>query len=194
MILHLLRHGPPVRPGLLLGHTDDPACDESGANLSPVLHTVTIRRIVTSDLRRACGAAQVLAATRGVPLTIDPRWRELDFGTWDGLAPQAVPAVDLARFWDDPDACPPPDGESWSALRERVRQATAEIVNGKLADGTLVMTHAGAMRAAISCLTGLDHRAVWALDLPYGALLSLRIWPGDALAGQIVGLQSGAVG
>lgn len=192
MILHLLRHGPPIRPGLLLGHTDDPACDADGIALLPALDTLTIERIVTSDLQRACRAAEALAASRAVPLAVDPRWRELHFGAWDGLAPEAVPAADLARFWDDPDACPPPGGESWSALKDRVRKAMAELAGGKLADGTLVVTHAGAMRAAVSCLTGLDHRAVWALDLPYGALLSLRIWPGETLAGQIVGLRSGA--
>ena len=43
---------------------------------------------------------------------------------------------------------------------------------------------------AVAVLTGLDHRGVWAIDLPYGALMNLRIWPGEAPTGQIVGLQT----
>ena len=67
-----------------------------------------------------------------------------------------------------------------------VREGLAGLENK-----SLVVTHAGAMRAAVSVLTGQDHRAVWALDLPYRALLSLRIWPGKPLAGQIIGLETG---
>jgi len=33
-------------------------------------------------------------------------------------------------------------------------------------------------------------RQGWAIDLPYGAVLSLRIWPGDAPSGQITGLRA----
>lgn len=142
--------------------------------------------IVSSDLRRARASAEVLALARGLPLTVDPRWRELDFGDWDGRAPDDLPQADLVRFWNDPDACPPPGGERWSALCHRVGQAIRALDRA-----ALVVTHAGAMRAAIAVLTGLDHRAVWALDLPYGAMLSFKVWPGEKPAGQITGLLAG---
>ncbi|MCW1383725.1 histidine phosphatase family protein [Novosphingobium sp. KCTC 2891] len=187
-VVHLLRHGPPARTGLLLGHCDEPPCDPTGGLRGAVPAALTIRRLVTSDLRRALVGAEVLAADRGVDLTVDRRWRELNFGAWDGLAPQSLPRDALARFWDDPETCPPPQGERWSSLRQRVGSALTE-----LDDATLVVTHGGAMRAAVSITTGLDHRQVWALDLPYGALLSLRIWTGDSLAGQIIGLGSGVL-
>nr|WP_255460782.1 histidine phosphatase family protein [Novosphingobium sp. ERN07] len=185
----MLRHGPPRRTGLMLGQTDEPPCDPTGGLRDAVPEGLAIRRVVSSDLLRALAGAEVLAAMRGVPLAIDPRWRELDFGAWDGLSADTVPSDDLARFWDDPDASPPPDGERWSALCRRVGAAL-----GALDDGTLVVTHAGAMRAAVAVLTGLDHRAVWAFDLPYGALLSLKVWPGAAATGQIVGLRAGLLG
>lgn len=184
--LHLLRHGPPLRPGLLLGHTDDAARDPGCERLLAAAMQLDVAGIVTSDLRRARASAEALARARGLPLAADPRWRELDFGDWDGRASEDLVQADLARFWDDPDACPPPGGERWSALCHRVGQAIREVGRA-----TLVVTHAGAMRAAVSVLTGLDHRAVWALDLPYGALLSFKVWPGEKPAGQITGLQAG---
>lgn len=55
---------------------------------------------------------------------------------------------------------------------------------------TLVVTHGGAMRAALHHLCGFDLRQLWAFDLPYGALLSLRIWRGAQPGAQIIGLRA----
>ena len=188
-LLHLLRHGPPLRTGLLLGCTDEPPLDAACPKLLDRVNALAVERIVTSDLKRASVSAEILAEARGLPLSVDPRWRELHFGVWDGLAPATLPREALERFWADPDACPPPGGERWSDLRSRVSDAI-----GGISVHTLVFTHAGAMRAALSVLTGLDHRGVWALDLPYGALLTLRIWPGDPLSAQVVGLRTEDMG
>lgn len=188
-VIHLLRHGPPVRTGLLLGHCDEPAAAPHAPTLISRAASCNVAAIVTSDLRRAADTAAALAAVMALPMTHDSRWRELDFGLWDGRAAADLPAQDMARFWNDPDSCPPPEGERWTELRHRVGAALDDLTGP-----TLVVTHAGAMRAAVSVLTSLDHRGVWALDLPYGALLALRIWPGPDLAGQIVGLDAGGAG
>jgi alpha-ribazole phosphatase len=37
-------------------------------------------------------------------------------------------------------------------------------------------------------LCGFPLAQLWAIDLPYAALLSLRVWPGARLSAQIVGL------
>lgn len=170
---------------MLLGRTDDPALNPACPGLLKRLETLALERIVTSDLRRAKSSAQLLADRRALPLSTDPRWRELDFGAWDGLAPAHLPEEALERFWADPQSHPPPDGERWSDLLSRVGKAIGDI-----SGTTLVFTHAGAMRAALSLLTGLDHRGVWALDLPHGALLTLRVWPGDSPAAQVIGLRT----
>lgn len=185
-LVHLMRHGPPVRTGLFLGHTDEPALTGDCPIIRGRVASLPIRHIVASDLRRASAQAATCACALGVPLTLDPAWRELDFGAWDGLAPASVDPAAIAAFWSDPDANPPPVGERWSDLRKRVAAAL-----DRLETASLVVTHAGAMRAAVSVLTGLDHRAVWALDLPYRALLTLRIWPGSPLAGHVTGLVTG---
>jgi alpha-ribazole phosphatase len=179
----LLRHGPPLRTGLLLGHVDEPALLDDCPIMRARVQPLTIRTIVASDLRRACGQAATLAQRREVPLRVDPEWRELDFGDWDGLAPETLAPHALAAFWNDPEASPPPGGERWSSLRARVTTALDRV------DGdTLIVTHAGAMRAALSVLTGLDHRGVWALNLPYRALMSLQVWPGTPPSGQVTAL------
>lgn len=182
-VVHLMRHGKPTLAGRLLGRTDAPAtpagiaaCVRAAGGLAPCA-------IVSSDLGRARTCAEAIAGPLGQTVAVDPRWRELDFGAWDGLSAADVDGDALARFWADPDAAPPPGGERWSALVARVGAALFGLT-----DGALVVTHGGAMRAALASACALDTRGVWAVDLPYAAILSLRLWPGPMRAGQIVGL------
>lgn len=90
MPLHLLRHGAPETPGLLLGRTDSvPTRAGIDACLAQA-EGLEIEMIVTSDLQRARQAATAIGERAGLPVWVDPRWRELDFGIWDGLAPADV--------------------------------------------------------------------------------------------------------
>ncbi|MFT3964606.1 MAG: histidine phosphatase family protein [Sphingobium sp.] len=182
--LHLMRHGAPETMHLMLGRTD--AAPTAGGVAACIGRAagLAVEGVVSSDLSRAAEPARRIAAARGLPHDIDPRWRELDFGTWDGLAPATIDSAALSRFWSDPNAHPPPEGERWSALVARVEQALAALPPRPM----LVVTHGGAMRAALSVLCGFGPAQGWALDLPYGALLSLRVWPGERTAGQITGL------
>lgn len=182
--VHLMRHGAPVLAGRLLGRTD---CDVTADGLSTCLraaHGLAVEAVATSDLRRAKACAQAIGAARDVPVHVDPSWRELDFGAWDGLAADAVNAADLARFYDDPDGHPAPQGERWSALATRVCAALATLTAP-----SLVVTHGGAMRAVLAQACGIGLRGAWAFDLPYAALLSLRLWPGETPTAQIIGLR-----
>ncbi|WP_267378394.1 MULTISPECIES: histidine phosphatase family protein [unclassified Sphingomonas] len=180
--LHLMRHGAPVLAGRMLGITDSLATPEGIAACVARGAPLAFDRIVTSDRQRAQACAAAIGARHGVPVTIDPRWRELDFGAWDGLAPDAIDPMALAAFWQNPDAGPPPGGELWSTLVARVADAL-----GALDGTTLVVAHGGSIRAAIGTLCGFDRRQLWAFDLPCAALLSLRLWPDAA---QITGLQA----
>ena len=84
--LHLLRHGALEQPGLMMGRTDGAptaadiaACVAQAADLG-------VEQLISSDLQRARKAGAAIGDALGLPLAIDPRWRELDFGEWDGKA------------------------------------------------------------------------------------------------------------
>jgi alpha-ribazole phosphatase len=176
-LVHLLRHGETALTGRLVGWTDCPATEAGIAACRDQVEGLDYDAIVASDLIRARACAEAI----GAPVTLDPRWRELDFGEWEGFAAAEIDPAALGRFWVDPDAAPPPGGERWSALVARVGLALADLP----AADVLVVTHGGAMRAALALLFGFDQRQLWAFDLPCAALLSLRLWPDGA---QIVGL------
>ncbi|SEK39723.1 alpha-ribazole phosphatase [Sphingomonas palmae] len=182
--LHLMRHGEPVLPGRMLGRTDCAAtpagiaaCVTQAGRLTESGQEVAHR--LSSDLRRARECVEALGGGE-----IDPRWRELDFGGWDGQFARELDQDALARFWNDPDAFPPPSGETWSALVARVGEALAAIPT----EPTLVVTHGGPIRAALHLLCGFDREQVWVFDLPYAAVVSLRVWEGSPRRAQVTGL------
>jgi alpha-ribazole phosphatase len=183
--LHLMRHGEPPLTGRLLGRTDCAVLPRGISACRAAAVGLQVCQVVSSDLCRAADCAGAIAADLGLPLRIDPRWRELDFGEWDGLLPAEVEAQALGRFWEDPDAAAPPGGERWSALVARV-SAGLEAIDAS----TLVVSHAGAIRAALAATCGFDYHQLWGFDLPYGSVLSLRLWRGEAPAAQITRLRS----
>jgi alpha-ribazole phosphatase len=183
LLVHLMRHGVPVQPNLLLGQRDDAPLPAGTARCVAAADGLAFDAVRSSDLARARTPADRIAAARTLPHAIDARWRELDFGTWTGLAPTEVDRAAYTRFWDDPETAAPPQGERWSQLRDRIAAALGEIDRN-----CLVVTHGGAMRAALSVLFHMEHRQVWAFDLPYSCVLSLRVWPGEAA--QIIGLKA----
>lgn len=174
-----MRHGAVEQAGRLWGHGDAVPTMAGLAECRERARGLAVDRIIASDLSRAAKAGKAIAQDCGVELTLDPRWRELDFGAWDGADPVSLGA-EVQGFWDDPQTNPPPGGESWSVLRKRVTQALGAIEND-----ALVVTHAGPMRAALSVLLRLDYRQSWAFHLPYAALISLRVWDDGA---QVTGL------
>jgi len=186
-LLHLLRHGAPELTGRMLGRTDSPVTAEGMAACVARVKPLHFNTLVCSDLMRSQAIADAIGRDRGLAPTTDARWRELDFGDWDGLAAAEIDAAALQRFWDDPDAAPPPGGERWSDLVERITDAIEDVTP----ETSLIVTHGGAIRAALKSLCGFGQRELWAFDLPYAALISLRIWP-DRTA-QIVALHTDPV-
>ena len=172
MPLHLLRHGAPETPGLLLGRTDSvPTRAGIDACLAQA-EGLEIEMIVTSDLQRARQAATAIGERAGLPVWVDPRWRELDFGIWD-------------RHRPGPDHPAPPGSEGWTALLGRIADAVEDLPRVP----TLVLTHGGAMRAALAHLCGFSVQQSWSFGLPYAALLSLERWTGEPPLARITGLR-----
>lgn len=180
--LYLMRHGAPELTGRMLGRTDCGVTPEGVAACRAQAEGLAVTQVIASDLQRASRCAATIATDLDLGQQIDPRWRELDFGAWDGLESRTIDPDALGRFWNDPDASPPPGGERWSAMVERVGAAIDHLPP----DPALVVTHGGAMRAALHILCGFSLPQLWAFDLPYASVLALRLW--DRRSGQVMGL------
>src|SRR5512133_2376807 len=124
----LARHGQTDwnAAGRWQGHTDVPLNETGRAQaraLAERLRGEGIAAIASSDLARARGTAEIVAAVLGLRVDLlDPDLRERRFGIFEGLTlrecEQRHPE-DWARYAGDP-GLGPPLGESRSALLERL--------------------------------------------------------------------------
>ena len=195
MILDLIRHASTGRRGYLDGRTDPPLLD--GATDVVCCRHVGIgwSRVISSPRQRALDTANALVAGSDVFCEIHPDWAELDFGDWDGCHYDAIPAEQLAAFYDEPHGVVPPNGESWAEFQARIEAQLHRLVDE--ADGAegpgpvLVVTHAGVIRMALSRVCGLPLSALWALRIEYGTRVRLRVERGDngQLWGELVELR-----
>lgn len=181
MILDLVRHADTGRRGHLDGRSDPPLLEgavEAACRRHAGIHW---RRIVSSPLRRAHDTALALAAPRDLPVQIDGRWAELDFGDWDGLRGDTLAPGLLAAFHADPVRHPPPGGEPWDAFGGRVLDALSALRVDAAGDAgpVLVVSHGGPLRMALSQACGLPLPALWSLRIDYGTRLRLRLEVGD---------------
>ena len=84
----------------------------------------------------------------------------------------------LDAFHTDP-TVRAPGGESFVDLRARVTRATDRILVRPELAPVLVVTHGGAMRAALSHLLGWPLRQLWSLRIRPGTRITLEAGQGD---------------
>ena len=169
VLLGFLRHGEVAGPAhVYRGRSDAPLAPRGREQMHAALAALPEwGAIVSSPARRCLDFAREAAIARAVYCSVDPDWQELDFGAWEGLRPDeaaARGAAAHAAFVRDPRRHSPPGGETLDALDARVGAALARL-GATARTPTLVVTHAGAMRAVLAQVLGLadSHRARIAL-------------------------------
>ncbi len=165
-MLLLVRHGEtaPNVDGLLLGRADPPLTARGAAQARALAEALPAPDVVVSSpLRRA----QDTAAAWGLPVTVDERWLELDYGELDGVAPTAVSASMWARWRAEPSFAPP-GGESLTALTARVAEACEELASRAAEETVVVVSHVSPIKAAVAWTLGVGPEVAW------------RMWVDDA--------------
>lgn len=174
-LLYLMRHGETDwnREGRFQGQTDVPLNDrgrDQARDLARRVAAVPLAALYTSDLSRAAETAQIVAgAFPGLPVYPDPRLREVHAGSLAGLTLAEV-RVRYPAWWsaaaDDTGDVRPPGGESFGDQAARVVAALDAIAARHPGQAVGVVTHGGAIRAAICHALGLPlaHRNRLVLD------------------------------
>lgn len=192
MIIHLVRHGETVDSDRLLGRTNALLSDTGIRSVRHQLDRLTWAGVVTSPLKRAQVSALEAADRASVPCRLDNDWMEMDFGAWDGLPLERIRsehADQFRAFYQDPEINPPPGGESWSDMAERVERGLRAIIATPTDGPIAVITHGGAIRAALSILCGLPQKQMWAIRIAHAATLTVDARERNgALEGEIVEL------
>jgi alpha-ribazole phosphatase len=181
MILDLMRHASTGRSGHLDGRTDPPLVEGAMDALYRCHTGIGWSRVIASPRRRALDTAHALVAGSNQFCEIHPDWAELDFGDWDGLHFDELPAEQLAAFYEEPHDMVPPNGESWQQFQQRVEEQLHRLVDEDDGDGlpVLVVSHAGVLRLAISRICGIPLSMLWAVRIDYGTRVRLRVERGE---------------
>jgi broad specificity phosphatase PhoE len=153
-VLLLVRHGQTDANahGLILGRADPPLNALGRRQARDVAAvTGTPARVISSPLHRATATAREF----GVPVEIDERWIELDYGDLDGKI-AADTSSGLWMRWERDLSFAPDHGESLAALGKRVRDACEDISDAAAQETVVVVTHVSPIKATIA----------WALGIP----------------------------
>lgn len=182
-VIDLLRHGDTGQRSYR-GQLDDALTDTGWGQLRASVEGGEWDVVVTSTLQRCAAFARELAAQRGLPLHEDARLAEYHFGRWQGVPMETLAETDsdaLGRFWQDPVAHPPPDGESFEAFRARLSTALDDIVVSCAGKRVLVVTHGGAIRLLRCIAEQRDFGDMAGFDVVHASLHRLP-WPLPARA------------
>ena len=177
--LLLVRHAETDMAGRFCGHSD-PELNERGcqqlAGLMTMLSEHAIRRVYTSDLRRAQQTAEAIAKHFGAGLLVRPGLREIHFGLWEGLSWNEIEVRDptLAKRWIEtyPNSTAPA-GEPSQQFASRVRREIAFLLAEAMKSPIVVVTHASFIRVVLTNWCGVSEQDAWNRTKEYGSIVAL---------------------
>ncbi len=158
--LLLIRHGETDGESSIRYHgsADVPLSEEGRGQMRRVAGRFrnAVDRVVASPLRRSWQAAWIVGG--GAPVQLEPDFREVDFGRWEGLTQEEIQARDPVAFEDWQSGAEDfafPSGESRKEFQERVQRGLDRLLASG-AGSALVVAHKGTTRAIVRALTGSD--------------------------------------
>lgn len=174
-MLLLVRHGEAKGNAdrVLLGRADSPLTDRGRDQVAELAGSLSgAARLISSPLARARDTASALGL--GLPIEVDERWIEVDYGDYEGRPLTEVPSATWARWRADP-ASAWPGGESLVDVSKRVRQACEELFaaegSGARADeDVVVVSHVSPIKAAVAWALGAGEQVVWRMQLATASL------------------------
>lgn len=126
-----------------------------------------IDAIVSSPMLRARRTAEIVGAARGLAIHLDARFRERDFGVFEGLTGDEARAqhpelakANAAYRWD----LEPTDAEPVRAVVDRVAAGLAELRANHAGQTVLLVSHGFVVRCLRYVIDGLDDDAFFAID------------------------------
>ena len=178
-MLLIVRHGRTVAnaSGLLQGRVDNPldvVGRQQAHEISLALGTVDI--VVSSPLQRARETAEPL----GLPLRLDERWIELDYGEWDELPITEVTA-DQWTQWRSDSTFAPPGGESLAELDQRVAEAFNDLLAEAAELNVAVFTHVSPIKSAMAWALGVEEQISWRLQVGQAQISRIAVREGRPL-------------
>jgi len=183
--LILVRHGRSTAngDGVLAGRTPGVDLDETGAAQAAALVArlagARIARLVSSPLQRCRATIEPLAAALGLPVQLDERIAEVDYGSWTGRALKDLASEELWRTVQaQPSATVFPDGEALAAVSARAVRAAREHALAAGEDGAaLLCSHGDVIKAILADALGMHLDSFQRLVVSPASIAVVRYGP-----------------
>jgi len=167
--IDIIRHGEPVGGRMYRGHRDDPLNEKGWRQMyQAVGDYANWQTIVSSTLLRCSEFAEQLAKNIQVPLQLDERFKEIDWGIWEGKTSHAICGDQpdkLFRFRSDPVRLRPKGAEDIRDFKQRIHEAWLDLIKQHQGKHVLLVAHAGVIRAIISIV----------LDTPVQNMFNIKV-------------------
>ncbi len=139
-----------------------PRGEQQALQAGRLLGPMGVTALVSSDLQRARGTAERIAATLPLdgPAGIDAGLREYDVGAWSGLTRVEIEAAWPGAIddWRHGRLVATPGGERHDSFVARISAAVARVAAAQPADTIGVITHGGVIRALCQSLGSPSRR------------------------------------
>ena len=158
-MLHVVRHGRTEMnaSGKLLGRLD-PSLDDVGIHQAERLAASfeKIDLLFSSPLLRTRETAEAF----GMPIEIDERWVEMDYGELDGVPMNEVDPK-IWENWRSNLDWAPTGGESHRQVGKRIREACEELSPQIKNKEIVVVSHVSPIKAALAWTLNVGDEVAW---------------------------------
>lgn len=177
--IDVLRHGKVVTPDLFCAASNEPLSAVGWQQLRQATHAYKPDQILCSPSWRCLQFAKELSTEQTLPLHIEPRIQEMNFGDWIGKSTQELWATDptgLQQLWTDPLSFTAPQGESMLAFIHRVQAAWNDVTRLYAGQRILLVTHGGVIRVLLAQTLGINYAQTLRFELGYGQAVRFHVY------------------
>ena len=186
--LYAIRHGETAwsRERRFAGSRDVPLVEEGLRQCEAVARALAgsfVEAVYASPLARARASAEVIAKPHRLAVQIEPAFREMAFGEWEGLTREEVAArfPEAYEQWRSaPHALRIKGAETLAQVAERVRRGVQELLAAHEGQTVALVSHAIVARLIVLDALGLGHDRLWTVDASPAGITEIEYEPGWA--------------
>jgi len=176
MEIYLVRHTTPdIQKGICYGQSDiglTNSFQSEVLNIHNKIPLQEISRVYSSPLQRC----KLLAETFNKPVTLESNLKELDFGSWELKAWDAIDTTETTPWMKDFVNVQVPNGESYKRLNERILNFYYSLDHSSK-EKIIIVTHAGPIRALLAHLKNIALKDSFDIKVDYGEVVQFDAQP-----------------
>jgi broad specificity phosphatase PhoE len=170
--LFTIRHGETAfaRERRFAGARDVPLTPRGQRQCEAVARSLSgafVAAVYTSPLGRAQASAEPIAAVHNLKVRVEPAFREMAFGEWEGLtraeAARRFPR-EMEAWAATPHLVQPPGGERLDDVAVRVAAGLAALTDEHAGQTVVLVSHAIVTRLVVLAALGLGPDRLWSVD------------------------------